>query len=86
MTPFWALLPEIQASGSRYAARLSRPDSRTVLGVKGSLRRGRQRRSLDSSAPFCGARARDGRLHREPEANQFLRLTKTRTDGSRQTS
>ena len=86
MTPLWALLPGIQASDSRCAARRRMGDSRTVLGVKGPLRRGTQRRALDSSAPFCTLRDRDGRLRREPEATQILRLTETRTDGSRQTS
>ena len=86
MTPLWALLPGIQASGSRCAARHRRADRRTVLGVKGPLRRGELRRALDSSAPFCRTRICDGRLRREPEANQFLGLTETRTDGSRQTS
>jgi len=86
MTPLGALLPGIQASDSRCAARHRLGDSRTVLGVKGSLRRGPRRRALDSSAPFCNVRTRDGRLRREPEATQVLRLTETRTDGSRQTS
>ena len=54
MTPLWALLPGIQAPGSRCAARRQVANSRTVLGVKGSLRRGQLRRALDSSAPFCG--------------------------------
>jgi hypothetical protein len=58
MTPLWALLPGIQASDSRCAARHRRADSRTVLGVKGPLRRGPQRRALDSSAPFCNERPR----------------------------
>jgi hypothetical protein len=40
MTPLWALLPGIQASGSRCATRHGVHDSGTVLGVKGSLRRG----------------------------------------------
>jgi hypothetical protein len=86
MTPLWALLPGIQASGSRSAACHRGANSRTVLGVKGSLRRGKLRRALDSSAPFCRPRTCHGRLRREPEVSQFLRLTETRTDGSRQTS
>ena len=68
--------PGIQASGSRSAARHCVLDSRTMLGGKGSLRRGRQRRALASCAPFCRATIRDGRLRREPDAEQFLRLTK----------
>jgi hypothetical protein len=71
MTPLWALLPGIQASGPRCAARLWPAGSRTVLGIKGPLRRGTQRRALDSSAPFCTVRDHDGRLRREPEVNQF---------------
>lgn len=46
MTPLWALLPGIQASGSRYLARNRRAASRPVLGIKGSLRRGKLRRAL----------------------------------------
>ena len=45
MTPLWALLPGIQVSGSRCAARHWVADRRTVLGVKDSLRRGQQRRA-----------------------------------------
>jgi hypothetical protein len=37
----------------------------TVLTVKGSLRRARQRRALDRSAPFRPEPSRDGRLRRE---------------------
>jgi hypothetical protein len=40
MTPLWALLPGIQASGTRCAAVLWMANGRTVLGVKGTLRRG----------------------------------------------
>jgi len=67
--------PGIQTSGSRYAVRRRVSDSRTVLGGKGSLRRG-WRRALASSAPFCEAMFRDGRLRREPDVEQFLRLAK----------
>jgi hypothetical protein len=50
-----AHLPGTQVSGSL----LRRPslgwaNSRTVLGVKGSLRRGQPLRALDSCAPFRG--------------------------------
>jgi hypothetical protein len=47
-----------------------------VLGGKGSLRRGKPGRALASCAPFCGRIIRDGRLRREPDAVQFLRLAK----------
>jgi hypothetical protein len=40
-------------------------DARTVLAVKGSLRRAKQRRALDASAPFRLDDVRDGRLRRE---------------------
>jgi hypothetical protein len=50
-------------------------NSRTVLGGKGSLGRG-MRRALASCAPFCTIRIRDGRLRREPDRTQFLRLVK----------
>jgi len=68
--------PGIQASGSHCAVRRRCASSRTVLGGKGSLRRGTHRRTLASSAPFCLRTIRDGRLRREPDAVQFLRLAK----------
>ena len=68
--------PGIQASGSHCAVRRVAGSSRTVLGGKGSLRRGTHRRALASSAPFCIRITRDGRLRREPDAVQFLRLAK----------
>src|SRR5262245_17002791 len=40
-------------------------DARTVLAVKGSLRRAKLRRALDSSAPFRPDLNRDGRLRRD---------------------
>ena len=40
-------------------------DARTVLAVKGSLRRAKHRRALDVSAPFRPNDNRDGRLRRE---------------------
>jgi hypothetical protein len=68
--------PGIQASGSHCAVRRLVGSSRTVLGGKGSLRRGQHRRALAASAPFCSRIIRDGRLRREPDAVQFLRLAK----------
>ena len=68
--------PGIQASGSGSASRRRFLNSRTVLGGKGSLRRGKLRRALVSGAPFRQAIPRDGRLRREPDEQQFLRLTK----------
>ncbi len=68
--------PGIQASGSHYAVRRRVRGSRTVLGGKGSLRRGTHRRALASCAPFCMRINHDGRLRREPDAVQFLRLAK----------
>jgi len=68
--------PGIQASGSRYAVRRTVRSSRTVLGGKGSLRRGKPRRALASCAPFRQVISCDGRLRREPDAVQFLRLAK----------
>ena len=76
MKMLWDPPPGIQASGSRCAVRRRACGSRTVLGGKGSLRRGKPRRALASSAPFCLITIRDGRLRREPDAAQFLRLTK----------
>jgi hypothetical protein len=68
--------PGIHASGSHYAVRHRVRGSRTVLGGKGSLRHGTHRRALASYAPFCSRIIRDGRLRREPDAVQFLRLAK----------
>ena len=68
--------PGIQASGSRCAVRRCVRSRRTVLGGKGSLRRGQHRRALASSAPFCRTIIRDGRLRREPDAVQFLCLNR----------
>lgn len=68
--------PGIQASGSRSTVRRRAGSSRTVLGGKGSLRRGKPRRALASSAPFCIRIIRDRRLRREPDAVQFLCLVK----------
>ena len=68
--------PGIQASGSHCAVRRRLRSSRTVLGGKGSLRRRKHRRALASCAPFCRVMFRDGRLRREPNAVQFLRLAK----------
>ena len=66
--------PGIQASGSRCAVRRRAWGRTTVLGGKGSLRRGKHRRALASCAPLCLRIIRDGRLRREPDAEQFLRL------------
>ena len=68
--------PGIQTSGSHCAVRRRFRSSRTVLGGKGSLRRAKSGRALASCAPFCRIRFRDGRLRREPDVAQFLRLTK----------
>jgi hypothetical protein len=68
--------PGIQASASHCAVRHRARSRRTVLGGKGSLCRGQNRRALASSAPFCTRMIRDGRLRREPDAVQFLRLAK----------
>jgi len=67
--------PGIQTSGSHCAVRRRVPASRTVLGGKGSLRRG-YRRVLASCAPFRRPMLRDGRLRREPDVVLFLRLAK----------
>jgi hypothetical protein len=77
MNTLWDPPPGIQASGSRYAARPTHSDSTAVLGGKGSLRRAKHRRALASCAPPCFTTMCDGRLRREPDAQQFLRLTKT---------
>ena len=76
MKTLWSPPPGISVFDSRCAVRLPVPRSRTVLGSKGSLRRGTNRRALASSAPFCIRVVHDGRLRREPDAVQFLRLAK----------
>ena len=68
--------PGMQVSGSRCAVRRRAGGRTTVLGGKGSLRRGEHRRALASSAPLCLRIIRDGRLRREPDTEQFLRLAK----------
>jgi hypothetical protein len=68
--------PGIQVSGSRCALRRPAGARTTVLGGKGPLRRGKHRRALASCAPLCLRIIRDGRLHREPDTEQFLRLTR----------
>ncbi len=73
--------PGIPASGSRSAARPEAMGSRTVLGGKGTLRRGgpasgHPRHALASCAPFCWTTRRDGQLRREPEVQKFLRPAK----------
>ena len=50
---------------SRYAARRMSLNARTVLAVKGSLRRAKSRRALAGSAPFRPEAFRDGRLRRD---------------------
>jgi hypothetical protein len=76
MKTLWNPPPGIQASGSRCAVRRRACGSRTVLGGKGSLRRGKPGRALASCAPFCVRILRDGRLRREPDAVPFLRLAR----------
>jgi hypothetical protein len=68
--------PGIQTSGSPCAVRPHVCCSRTVLGGKGSLCRGKHRRALASCAPFRRVMLRDGRLRREPDVVLFLRLAK----------
>ena len=68
--------PGIQVSGSRYAVRHRAGGRTTVLGGKGSLRRGKPGRALASCAPLCLRILRDGRLRREPDTVQFLRFAK----------
>jgi hypothetical protein len=67
--------PGTGRSGSHCAVRRGERNSRTVLGRKGSLRRD-CRRALAPSAPFRKVILRDGRLRREPDDQQFLRLAK----------
>ena len=68
--------PGIQVSGSHCAVRRPACGRTPVLGGKGSLRRGKHRRALAPCAPLCVRINRDGRLRREPDTKQFLRLAK----------
>jgi len=76
MKTLWNPPPGISVFDSRCAVRLPVPHSRTVLGVKGSLRRGTNRRALASCAPFRIPIHHDGRLRRESKTTRFLRLAK----------
>ena len=68
--------PGIQASGSRCAVR-RRGGSRGKVGGGARVEgRGGNRPALAACAPFCSRIIRDGRLRREPDAVQFLRLAK----------
>jgi len=58
-------LGPVQHLRACYEAGSTRMDARTVLDVKGSLRRAKHRRAPDASAPFRPDRDRDGRLRRE---------------------
>lgn len=76
MKALWNPPPGISVFDSRCAVRLPLPRSRTVLGGKGSLRRGTNRRAPASSAPFRSPVLHDGRLRRESKTTPFLRLAK----------
>jgi hypothetical protein len=76
MRILWNPPPGISVFDSRCAVRLRPRLSRTVLGGKGSLRRGTNRRALASCAPFCILTLHDGRLRQESKTTQFLRLAK----------
>jgi hypothetical protein len=76
MKALWSPPPGIVVFDSRCAVRLPVSRSRTVLGGKGSLRLGTNRRALASSAPFRIPILHDGRLRRESKTTRFLRLAK----------
>src|SRR5712691_1421690 len=65
------------------AARRHGPDARTVLAVKGSLRRAKTGRALDRSGPFRRKPRRDGRLRREN--HHTLAVCSNATIGQRST-
>jgi hypothetical protein len=76
MKTLWNPPPGISVFDSRCAVRHRVRNSRTVLGVKGSLRRGTNRRALASCVPFRTGIIHDGRLRRESKTTRFLRLAK----------
>jgi hypothetical protein len=76
MRRLWSPPPGSQVSAPRFAAVYRAVASRTVLARKGSLRRATNRRALAVCAPFSRLLHRDGRLRREAETEQFLRLAK----------
>ena len=76
MTTLWSPPPGSQVSAPRSAAVYRELASRTVLASKGSLRHATNRRAVAACAPFCRFILRDGRLRREAETEQFLRLAK----------
>ena len=76
MKTLWNPPPGIPVFDSRCAVRLRSCISRTVLGGKGSRRRGTNRRALAPCAPFCILIHHDGRLRRESKTTPFLRLAK----------
>jgi hypothetical protein len=74
MKTLWNPPPGISVFDPRCAVRLRARNSGTVLGGKGSLRRGTNRRALAACAPFRTMIIHDGRLRRESKTTQFLRL------------
>jgi hypothetical protein len=76
MKALWNPPPGISVFDSRCAVLLRPGFSRTVLGCKGSLRRGTNRRALAPCAPFRITIHHDGRLRRESKTTQVPRLAK----------
>jgi hypothetical protein len=68
--------PGRQASASRSAGLCRALVSTTLLASKGSLCRAKNKRALAFCAPFCRFIHREGRLRREADLAQFLRLIK----------
>ena len=79
MRRLWDPPPGNQASGSHCAARRRAVNRRTVLGGKGSLRRGQLRRALASCAPFCRQLIATGGSAGNQMLSSFFVLRKTRT-------
>ena len=72
----WNSPPGIQASGCHSAVRHGGLSSRTVLGSKGPLRHAETRVPLLPPCRSAVSNNRDGRLRREPDAMQFICLTR----------
>ena len=76
MKRLWDPPTEIQASGSRFAARRLRSIAERCSAARVRYAAANLAAPLPPARRSAKARNHDGRLRRKPEAEQFLRLTK----------